>query len=158
MYFILQQQNNINGQTNFYECCSRHAKCSLAGHLANQTSRLIWCTGYVHKNFHYHHLQLGTQCIVLDKFQALLAVWKTEGKGLEGPNTCTWNKPLQNSCDCQKARAWDLLEIFHVICHGIASYVPRIKVPLLPTITFTTAYCRLTQETLACEYRLEWVD
>jgi len=36
------------------------------------------------------------------KFPALLAVWKTEGKGLEGPNTCIWNKPLQNSCDCRK--------------------------------------------------------
>ena len=25
----------------------------------------------------------------LRQFPALLAVWKTEGKGLEGPNTCT---------------------------------------------------------------------
>jgi len=62
-YKTLQQQDEINGRSYFM---NGHAKCSSVSHLANQTSWVIWCTGYVHRNFNYYHLQLGAQCIHFD--------------------------------------------------------------------------------------------
>ena len=86
------------------------------------------------QEFPYHHLQLGTQCIVLDNFQLYWQCGKQRGRAWKALLLALETNHYRIAVTAEKAEDGTSLEIFHVICHGIASYVPRIK------DTFTAYY------------------